>query len=444
MTMANPRETKATDPGIEIFRQERDMMLNVGKLINMIEDPELQHTAQVSQFVAQARDKVIRAYEEGRPFIANNYCTAPELGEAMDLPWFMLFDAPFTLMGRQTLPDVIDESVAMGLGTDLCTAIRTNIYYVEKNLIPVPTAAVGFVFPCDGMPMLHQVMGHSSSSWKDVPLICPDPAPYFHDGNDRSINYFANELRKTARFLETHTGNKLDLDKLKMLIEESNKHYELWQEYNDLRRAVPTPHGHSMGGQTCYSLAQIFAVGDPKATIWFEELVKLAEKKVEAGEGVNKDKDEIRLFWFDLTPTTFAADFMPWLEEEYGAVIVMDMLGYHDYTTIDTSNEDEIWRGLAKRGLFDTPMVRQAIGTADGFVNDLVRIVEDYKIDVVIWPGHMGHKEMLGTYGIMREACRELDVHFFDIRMDIWDHRYTPVDQIKDKFSRFFSAAGYA
>ncbi len=442
--MANLEEAKTTDRGIELFRQEREMMTNLCSLIGTIDDPEMKHAARVSAFVARARDRVVRAWEEGRPFIANNYCTAPELGEAMDLPWFMLFDAPFTLMGRQTLPEVTDESVAMGLGTDLCTAIRTNIYYVEHNLVPVPTAAIGFVFPCDGMPMLHQVMGHSSSSWKDVPLICPDPAPYFHDGSERSIDYFANELRKTVAFLEKHTGNKFDLDKLKTIIEESNKHYDLWQEYNDLRRAVPAPHGFSTGGQTCYSLAQIYAVGDPEATIWFQDLVDLTEEKVAAGKGVIKDKDEIRLFWFDLNPTTFANDFMPWLEEEYGAVVVMDMLGNHDYTSIDTSSEEEIWRGLAKRGLFDTPMVRQAIGTADGFVNDLVRIVEDYKIDVVIWPGHMGHKEMLGTYGIMREACRELGVHFLDIRMDIWDHRYTPVDQIKDRFTRFFEAAGYA
>jgi benzoyl-CoA reductase/2-hydroxyglutaryl-CoA dehydratase subunit BcrC/BadD/HgdB len=441
--MANAQEAKADDPGIVRFREERDQMTNLGKLIGIIEDPEMKHSARVTQFVARSRDKIVKAYEEGRPFIANNYCTAPELGEAMDLPWFMLFDAPFTLMGRLSLPEVIDESVAMGLGTDLCTAIRTNIYYIEKNLVPVPTAAVGFVFPCDGMPMLHQVMGHSSSCWKDVPLICPDPAPYFHDGSVRSIDYFANELRKTAAFLEEHTGQKLDLDKLKAVITESNKHYELWQEYNDLRRAVPAPHGHAMGGQTCYSLAQIFAVGDPDATVWFEDLVELAETRVAQKRGIIEGKEEIRLFWFDLNPTTFADQFMPWLEEEFGAVVVMDMLGNHDYTTIDTSSEDEIWRGLAKRGLFDTPMVRQAIGTADGFVNDLVRIVEDYKIDVVIWPGHMGHKEMLGTYGIMREACRELGVHFLDIRMDIWDHRYTPIDQIKDKFARFFSAAGY-
>jgi len=442
--MANHDQGKTEDPGITRFKEERDLFRNIGKLMEGIDDPEMKNNIKVTKFVSESRDRVIRAYEEGRPFIANNYCTAPELGEAMDLPWFMLFDAPFTMTGRQTLPDVIDDSVAMGLGTDLCTAIRTNIYYVEKNLVPVPTAAIGFVFPCDGMPMLHQFMGHPSSCWHEVPLFCPDPAPYFQDRDGRAIDYFANELRKAATFLATHTGHKLDYDKLKNVIEESNKQYLLWQEYNDLRRAKPCPHGHAMGGQTCYSMAQIFAVGNPEATVWFEELVQLAERRVAAGEGVVKNKKEIRLFWFDLNPTTFADQFMPWLEEEFGAVMVMDMLGNHDYTTIDTSSEEEIWRGLAKRGLFDTPMVRQSIGSVEGFTRDLVRIVKDYDIDVVIWPGHMGHKEMLGTFGIMREACRDLGVHFLDIRMDIWDSRYTPIDQIKDKFTRFFQATGLA
>jgi hypothetical protein len=160
--MAKAKDAKVDDPGIERFRDERDMFANLGKLIGIIEDPEMKHSARMTKFVSRSRDSIVKAYEEGGPFIANNYCTAPELGEAMDLPWFMLFDAPFTLMGRLTLPEVIDGSVEMGLGTDLCTAVRTNIYYIEKNLVPVPTAAVGFVFPCDGMPMLHQVMGHSS------------------------------------------------------------------------------------------------------------------------------------------------------------------------------------------------------------------------------------------------------------------------------------------
>ncbi|MFQ5380098.1 MAG: 2-hydroxyacyl-CoA dehydratase, partial [Dehalococcoidia bacterium] len=254
--------------------------------------------------------------------------------------------------------------------------------------------------------------------------------------------YFANELRAAAQFLETHTGHKLDLDKLKSIIDESNKHYELWQEYNDLRRVTPVPYGWAKA-DICGAIAQGAGVGRPEATRWFQELVDLAERKVEAGEGVVSGKEEIRMLWWDLN-SVFGHKFLPWLEEEYGAVVVMDWAGNHSYTAIDTSSEEEMWRGMAKRCLYDTPMIRQANGTADNMVNDLVRVVEDFDIDVVVWPGHMGHKDLLATYGIIREKCRELGVHFLDIRMDIWDERYMTADQIKDKFVRFFEAAGYA
>ena len=81
--MATDTQAKVDDPGIVRFREERDMMANLGKLIGIIEDPEMKHSARMTEFVSRSRDRVIRAYEEGRPFIANNYCTAPELGEAM-------------------------------------------------------------------------------------------------------------------------------------------------------------------------------------------------------------------------------------------------------------------------------------------------------------------------------------------------------------------------
>lgn len=429
-----------TDTGIERFKQERDVHLELYAMSQLAEDPEVRHSGGIAKMVAEQRDRVVNAYEHGEPFICDNYCTAPEVAVAMDLPWFMLFDAPFSIARREELPQVTDDAASMGLGTDLCTAVRTNAYYIEHGLVPAPTAAVGFVFPCDGMPMLQQIIRHSKT-WGNVPVFCPDPAPYFKDA--RGIAYFASELRKMAAFLETHTGRKLDMDRLKEVIDESNRHYRLWLEHNDLRRAVPSPHSLGSGGYMCYAVAQLLDVGGKKATAWFQELIELGEKKVAAGTGVTS-KERLRLYWFDLMPTPYMHEFMPWLEEEFGAVIVMDMLGDHVYTTIDTSDEETLWNGLAERALFDTPMIRQAIGSAEGFVNDLIRVVRDYKIDVVVWPAHMGHKEALAMTGIVREKCRDLGVHFLDIRLDLWDGRVTTPDQIKDKFSAFFHAMGLA
>jgi hypothetical protein len=42
----------------------------------------------------------------------------------------------------------------------------------------------------------------------------------------------------------------------------------------------------------------------------------------------------------------------------------------------------------------------------------------------------------------MRETCRDLDVAFLHIGMDICDKRYTSVDEIKDKIAQFFTAMG--
>ena len=63
-------------------------------------------------------------------------------------------------------------------------------------------------------------------------------------------------------------------------------------------------------------------------------------------------------------------------------------------------------------------------------------------MDCVIFPGHMGHKDMAASTALMRETCRELGVPFLYIGMDMCDKRYTSIDEIKDKISQFFNAMG--
>jgi hypothetical protein len=167
--------------------------------------------------------------------------------------------------------------------------------------------------------------------------------------------------------------------------------------------------------------------------------------KVKAGLGATEApewKEKIRLFWFDIMPYGWIFEFMPWLEAEWGAVIVMDMFGNFPYTLIDTSSEETMFHDLAKRNLLDAPMIRQARGTAENFSNDIRRIVVDYKIDCVIWPGHMGHKDGAATVGIMRETCRDLGVPFLHIGLDLFDKKYTSVEEVKDKVSEFFRGMG--
>ncbi len=423
--------------GLERYKQEREYFNFITNLLAADPNEEIQLSKEVTEITVARYDEIIRCAEEDKPFIGGYFCAAPEVYAAMDLPWYLIMQTPFLAASAPYLLEDVDAAEAMGLGTDWCTACRLSLYYIEAGLSPPPTCMIGLLHPCDAATMLHQAVVRNDK-WRDIPMFCTDP-PYLED--QRGIDYFAGELRRMVTFLEEHTDRKLDIDRLREIIIESNKQYELWLEYAQLRRAKPCPQGWGMGGGQCFAVSQIFQVGQPRGTEWFRKLVDITERKVKAKQGIIAN-ERIRYFWFDLLPFGWVFEFMPWLEEEWGAVLVMDMFGYTPYEPVDTRNEDTMFKGLAKRNLYQSPMVRQARGIADYFASDIARVVKDYDIDCVIWPGHMGHKDGSASVGIMREICQQLKVPYIHIGLDLFDRRYTSPEECKDKIGKFFSAMG--
>ena len=419
--------------GLDRFKQDRDAFQLAVQSLEQSQSSEKQLTATLARAILESYSRIIMCAEESKPFIANTYANAPELFVALNLPWYTISQIPFLPTSEPYILDEIDEANGSGLGSDMCTLIRLGINNVESGRIPVPTAFIGLLSPCDGADMLHQAIAHNKD-WRNIPVFCTDP-PYFE--SDRGVDFHASELRRMVAFLEEHIGVMFDVDRLREVIKESNKQYELWAEYNELRRAVPCPHSAAKGAQA-WNVAQNFMVGDPKGTEWFQKLLNITEKRVSEGKG-NVENERIRLFWFDIRAVWFP-ELTEWLKEEWGAGIVMDMTGYHPYTLIGTSSEESIFRGLAKRNLCDVPMVRQVRGTADNLTNDIVRVVRDYKIDCVVWPAHMGHKDGGASIGIIRDVCRDIGVPLLDLGLDLFDKRYTTIDELKDKFAQFFRA----
>ena len=416
-----------------LLRKEYEIIGQMVKFLTETSDDKL--STEMAQVSLDGYKRIIECAEQGKPFIYSVYACAPEILNAMDLPWYTFFELPFTGALLPNLQQDIEGSDRL-FGNDLCTLMRVSAYYIEKDMLPLPTAMIGLIHPCDGITMLHQVVA-ANENWRNVPIFAADP-PYFQD--DRSLDYYTGELRRMVSFLEKHTGRRLDMDRLREVVRENNKQMELWAEYNDLRRAIPCPHGFGIGTQL-NGTANSYTVGDPRATAWFKGMVADAERLVREGKG-KVPKERIRLLWFDVASLELSFDLFPWLEQEWGAVVVMDMFGYCPYTPIDTSNEDAMLRGLAKKALVDVPMIRQGRGVADNFVSDITRVVKDYKIDCVIWPGHMGHKESAAAVGIMRETCRDIGVPFLHIGMDLFNKNYTPMQDIKTKCSQFFTTMG--
>ncbi len=399
--------------------------------LNHLYIPLLKHTLRVNR-------KTVECVEQERPLVASYFSNAPEICAAMDIHWFTPLGQCYGVGGGESshLMEDLEACDKLPVASDICTLLRLALYHLDAGLVPLPTALVALIEPCDGLVGLHEAM-RCHREWRHIPVFAPDP-PYL--GGERSVNYFAHELRRMVSFLEEHTGQRLDIDRLREVTKETNKKYELWAEWSELRRASPCPHG-SIWELPIFYVVQGPGCEDPNMTGWYEDLFADAEKRVRE-KRPEVPNQRIRFLWFDIQ-AVWIAHLFPWMEQEWGAIEVVDMVGYCPFTLVDTSTEETMFHDLAKRNLMDTQMVRQARGLADNFLSDITRIVKDYKIDCVIWPGHMGHKDGAASVSLMRETCRDLGVPFLHIGVDQFDRRYTTIDQMKDRISQFFSTMGW-
>jgi hypothetical protein len=175
--MAISKEIK--ELSIKRYKEERDWFKLNLEMAELLGTEEGELSARLLRILLESKERVVDAVVNEKPFIGGYFCNAPEIFTSMGLPWFMVMETPFLAASAPFILKDIDGAEEMGLGGDLCTAIRLPIYYIENNMMPIPTCCLGLIYPCDGAPMLHQVLMHNSN-WKNVPLYSCDP-PYTSD-----------------------------------------------------------------------------------------------------------------------------------------------------------------------------------------------------------------------------------------------------------------------
>jgi benzoyl-CoA reductase subunit B len=377
-------------------------------------------------------ERIIDCVEHDKPLLSSWYGNALEIYAAMGIQSYCPVDnilhagpTQFDLEGMDATP----------IPVDMCGLIKMGAYAVEAGLVPTPTAIVAMLEPCDAQSALHEAW-INTEGWEGIPTFALDPS---YGNGEYDYAYFAGELRRMIAFLEEHVGRELDYDKLRSVIEVTNRQYAAWAEYNELRRAVPCPHPASFGTSDMgWGLTQHIWAGQPETLEVFDLLIADAEQKVKAGIGAVPD-ERIRILWADLVPF-WHGPLSEWLAAEWGANVVMDFQGYTPYEHIDTSTEDSMLRGLAKRCLAEVPMIRQARGSVDVMIEDITRISRDYRCDCVIFPGHVGHKDQSASVGFLKEACRQLKLPLLILTVDNFDPRFTTLEVLKRQISEFFEA----
>jgi benzoyl-CoA reductase/2-hydroxyglutaryl-CoA dehydratase subunit BcrC/BadD/HgdB len=351
----------------------------------------------------------------------------PEIPRAMGLTPFMTESLGIVLPlldGNYAIP-YVDRTENEGFPADMCSFIKTSLGQVLADDLPRPGLILTTNSPCDsvmaGYVPVQKIL--------DVPVFRLDH-PF--EVSDRSVQYYVQGLRKMIRFLEQETGRRMDFDRLAEVCEERNRASQYLLEFREMMRSRPAPMGGLM--MTLSILGHEILAGTPEATAFCKSLRDLSYARVQQGSGA-VDEERIRAILWN-PPFLIDADLFRWMEETFGAVIVMDMLCYRSYSMIDTSSPDTMLRGLAY-DMMKGPMARHTRGPVKNYYEDLIGLVGEYEADMVLFASHQGCKNALGVMGIVREVLRKQGIPFLDIQYDLMDPRITSPSEIRNQVSHF-------
>ncbi|MDL2060172.1 2-hydroxyacyl-CoA dehydratase family protein [Mesosutterella sp. AGMB02718] len=411
-----------------------------GILAQMSKAPAEQRNPIVEALLGLFRDwnqDKIKAYREGKPIAVTWYGNAPEILNGMGI---LNYNPVVDLMMHLGFTNYADayKCDSFPLDGNVCSLIRYAIYAVQNRLLVKPSVIIAMGEPCDGELMVHQAM-KESDFFGSAPIYQIDPS-YGHDRKD--FEYVARQLKEMAHWLEKVTGAKYDFKRVATVVDETNEQYRIWKEINECMKASPAPLPGFTVPEVMWPLTQHLPAGDPRCTAVARMLLGAAQENVKKHVGPVM-KNEIRIVWPDLDPL-WNGPLTEWLAKKWNATVVMTDQQYSKpYEVIDTSSEDAMFYGLARRAVFEVPMIRQGRGFVDVLIEDLTDMINEYHPDVVIAPGHMGHKDKAGNTQFLKKVCRDMGVPLLNLTTSLFDERYTPLEKVENDISNFLSVNGF-
>jgi len=371
---------------------------------------------------------VLTAVDEGKPIIYHPFTTYSEVLLAMDLQ--PLCCEAWDLVGARVDPDhaikSIDVAHEAGIPDNLCSYDKAIIGSVLRKTIPPPSSIAVGAMPCQSAFITYQAVAGLTGA----PLyVCDIP---YHLDEDGALDHWVNQYRGFISFLEEQTGRKMDYDRLKEVVEESNRCVELWLEAFELQKRKPVPWSGPLRQGTT---SLMMAFGSPEGTAAVKNLLDSIKDRVARGETALPE-EKARAIWFHFLP-----GWDPELMDFIASLgVVVPYVLFDDFRTepVDTSTTENMIRGMARRAL-QSPMGKLGRGAFDEYIEDLLYVVEEWKADCAIIGAHPGCKWITGAHGLIRDACRERGIPLLVYDLDLVDRRITSAEESRTRIEQFLT-----
>jgi len=320
---------------------------------------------------------------------------------------------------------------AMGLGVPdfLCSSSTIELGSILSGCDLRPDALVQSApGACDANSKIHELVSHIM----EVPqFILEKPTEGGVRGKELHRRYF----RRFMAQLEEFTGEELDEEHMREVLEAANAATDLYYDLYELHKAAPCP------------VPNIFSLfiygtrftnwGRPEGVKMMEAMVELSRRRLEAGD-YPAEREVARCVWLYIGYYFDFLGFFNWMEER-GITYLSDILSLCQPMRYDTSSKQSMLDGLAE-AVFEYPMTRQmgADSMSASWVEDMSRFIRDMGANCAVYSGHHACKQTQSVIGQVRgEIGKRAGVPVLCLSGDSWIRRMTPTSVLQEELSSF-------
>jgi benzoyl-CoA reductase/2-hydroxyglutaryl-CoA dehydratase subunit BcrC/BadD/HgdB len=312
----------------------------------------------------------------------------------------------------------LEQAEHAGFGGDTCGYHRSVLGAAREGLMPVPDFLIATSCPCTGgLAVMENLARHFA---KDL-FVLHVP----QEQTPAGVTYLTAQLEDMVAFVEAHTGNPLDRERLRRAVELTNQARDLMDETYRLARHVPSPANSTELSNL--GIVAALLLGTPAIVAVAQTYVDSFRRKIAAGQSGIAD-ERLRLMWIQ-NRIQFKHPLLKILATDYGAAVVADELNAITWEAIDP---DDPLPGIARRIIsipFNGPLPRR--------MAHLKQMAADYRVHGAINPCHWGCRQGTGARGMIGAALKEIGVPVLNLEVDCVDSRNFSEGQLRTRLEAF-------
>jgi len=284
---------------------------------------EMTRAIKSTETVRNIKKYIPSFYERGQrrqapraQLVWNMLGTGAEILQAFDLIGEWPENYGTLCAAQQVAMGFCQEAEAEGYSNELCSYVRNTLGYLrrcrELGQVPAeaplggmgnPNLLLGSGLICEPRYKWFQAIG---THFLNVPIFNDDPVspPYDADLEDPRITaHYKAQIRATLQaqiaFLEEQTGKKLNMERFREIMKNSQEAMKYWYAILELRQAIPCP----MGSEDYFTaiIPFLYLAGEREAVDFYKALHEEVKGRVDRRIGVIPE-EKYRFCWLGIPP----------------------------------------------------------------------------------------------------------------------------------------------